>query len=94
MKKKKNEWKSNGLNIFSDKSNLHCSFDTDDDFIIMSDIGSNCQYFAYEPALKYSFEMNLLQEMKSCSVIVRWALRSNRKAILYEALPNGHPSKY
>ena len=44
----------------------------DDVFIMMSDIGSNCHYFfAYEPALKYSFEMNLLREMKSCDDIVR-----------------------
>ena len=54
--KKKNECKSNGLNIFGDRSNLHRSFDAGDVFIMMSDIGSNCHYFAYEPALKYSFE--------------------------------------
>ena len=69
---KKNEKKSNGLNIFGDRSNLHHSFDTDDVFIMMSDIGSNCHYFAYEPALKYSLEMNLLREMKSCGIIVRY----------------------
>ena len=39
---------------------------------MMSDVGSNCHYFAYELALKYSFEVNLLREMKSCGVIVRY----------------------
>ena len=38
MKKKKLEWKSSGLNIFGDRSNLHRSFDADDIFIMMSDI--------------------------------------------------------
>jgi len=71
----------------------HRSFDADDVLITLSNIGSNCHYFAYEPALKYSFEMNLLGEMKSCSDIVRYK-RSKRKATLYEALENGHPSKY
>ena len=56
--------------FFGDRSNL-CSFDGDDVFIMMSDIGSNRYYFAYEPALKYSFEMNLLREMKSCGEILR-----------------------
>ena len=65
---KKNEWKSNGLNIFGDRSNVHRSFDADDLFIMMSHMG----YFAYEPALKYSFEMNFLREMKSYGVIVRY----------------------
>ena len=69
---RKNEWKSNGLNIFGDRSNLRRSFDVDDVFIRMSDIGSNCHYFAYEPTLKYSFERNLLCKMKSCGVIVRY----------------------
>ena len=36
--KKKLEWKSSGLNIFGDRSNLHRSFDADDIFIMMSDI--------------------------------------------------------
>ena len=71
-KKKKNQCKSNRLNIFGDRSNLHRSFDADDVFIMMSDIGSNCHYFAYEPALKYSFEMNLLREMKSYGFVVRY----------------------
>ena len=39
---------------------------------MMSDFGSNYHYFAYEPALKYSFEMDLLREMKSYGVIVRY----------------------
>ena len=39
---------------------------------MISDIDSNCHYLAYEPALKYSFEMNVLREMKSCGVIVRY----------------------
>ena len=39
---------------------------------MMSDFGSNYHYFVYEPALKYSFEMNLLREMKSYGVIVRY----------------------
>ena len=34
-------------------------------------MGSNYHYFACEPALKYSFEINLLDEMKSCGDIVR-----------------------
>ena len=69
---KKNEWKSNGLNIFGDRSNLYRNFDADDVFIMMSDIGPNCHYFAYDPALKYSFETNLLREVKSCGVIARY----------------------
>ena len=39
---------------------------------MMSDIGLNYHYFAYEKALKYSFEVNLLGEMKSCGDIVRY----------------------
>ena len=30
----------------------HRSFDADDVLIMLSNIGSNCHYFAYEPALK------------------------------------------
>mgnify|MGYP000533149169 CR=1 FL=1 len=33
----------------SEKTSLHCSFDADDVFIMMSDIGSHCDYFAYSP---------------------------------------------
>ena len=39
---------------------------------MMSDMGSNYHYFAYEPALKYSFDINFLDEMKSCGDIVRY----------------------
>jgi len=39
---------------------------------MMSDIGSICHYFVYEPALKYSLEVKLLREMKSCGDIVRY----------------------
>jgi len=35
-------------------------------------MGSNCHYFAYEPAWKYSFEMNSLREMESRGDIVRY----------------------
>ena len=72
MKKKLFEWKSNSLNIFGDRSNLHRSFDADDVFIVMSNIGSICHYFVYETAFKYSFEMKLHREMKSCGDIVRY----------------------
>jgi len=82
-------------NIFGDRSNLYRSFDADDVFIMMSDMGSNYHYFAYEPALKYSFDINFLDEMKSCGDIVRYEYCDRKKKqILHEALPNGHPSKY
>jgi len=35
-------------------------------------MGSNCHYFAYEPALKYSFEINSPHEMESRGDIVRY----------------------
>lgn len=66
------------MNIFGDRSNLHRSFDADDIFIMMSDIGSICHYFVYEPALKYSLEVKLLREMKRCGDIVRYE-HSDRK---------------
>ena len=50
---------------------------------MMSDIGSNCHYFAYELALKYSFEVNLLREMKSCPVIVRYEHCDRKEKQLY-----------
>lgn len=49
--------------------NPHRNFDVGDVFIMMSDIGSHCDYFAY---LKFSFEINLLREMKSCGDIVSY----------------------
>ena len=52
--------------------NLHRNFDADDVFIMMSDISSLCHYFAYESAFKFSFEINLLREMKRCGDIVRY----------------------
>ena len=42
-------------------------------------MGSNYHYFAYEPALKYSFEINLLDEMKSCGDIVRYEYCDRKK---------------
>ena len=57
----------------------------------MSDIGSNCHYFEYEQALKYSFEMALGNE-KAWRYPDIWALQLKRKAILHKVPPNGHPS--
>ena len=39
---------------------------------MIRDISSSNHYFAYEPALKYSFELDLPSEMKSCGEIMRY----------------------
>ena len=41
-------------------------------FFIMIMVQTVIILFAYEPALKYSFEISLLRKMKSCGDIVRY----------------------
>ena len=60
-------------------------------FYYDGDISSNCRYFLYEPAPS---RWICLAKWKVAAYREIWALRSKRKAILHETLPNGHPSKY
>ena len=54
--------------------------------MVISGIGSNCHYFAYESALEDSFELNVFRKMKNGGNILRYNISiAIEKAILREA---------
>lgn len=70
---KKYEWKRSDRNIFGDKSDIYPSLVAENIFrMVISGIGSNCHYFAYESALEDSFGLNVLRKMKNGCNILRY----------------------